>query len=63
MLYPMILNRPGTKDDIMEMFAKKIGTDIVTQESQTCGVLRTDFKEIYISKGHENEFGITLFAK
>jgi len=30
LLYPMIPNRPGSNDDIMEGFAKQIGTDFVT---------------------------------
>jgi len=47
MLYPIISNRPGSKDDIMEMFGKQIGTDFVTHESQTCGVLGTDFKDLF----------------
>jgi len=31
----------------MEMFAKQIGTDFVTHESRTCGVLGTDFKDLF----------------
>jgi len=30
LLYPMISNRPGSNEGIMEMFAEQIGTDFVT---------------------------------
>jgi hypothetical protein len=30
--YPMILNKHGSKEDILEMFAKEIGTDFVKLE-------------------------------
>jgi len=32
LLYPMISNRPGSNDDIVDIFAKQTGTDFVTLE-------------------------------
>jgi len=32
LLYPMISNRPGSKEDSMKSFAKKIETDFATLE-------------------------------
>jgi hypothetical protein len=41
--YPVILNRPGSKEDIMESFAKKFGTDFVTLVFSNMRVVRYGF--------------------
>jgi len=45
--YPMISNRPGSNDDIMEPFAKQIGTDFVTLKFSNMRGTGTDFKDVF----------------
>ena len=46
LLYPRISNRPRSNDDIMEIFAKQIGTDFVTLEFSNSA----DFEDVFTSK-------------
>ena len=47
LLYPMISNIPGSNDDIMERFAKQIGTDFVTLKFANMRGTGTDFKDVF----------------
>jgi hypothetical protein len=50
----MISNRPGSNDDIMEIFAKKLELISWCSSYRTCGVSGTDFKDVFTSKKTQN---------
>jgi hypothetical protein len=50
LLYPMITNRPESNKDIMEIYAKQIGTYFVTLEFSNMRGTGTDFKDVFTSK-------------
>ena len=50
LLYPMISNRPGSNDDIMEILRNKLELISWRSSFRTCWVPGTDFKDVFTSK-------------
>ena len=55
LLYPMISKKPGSNDNIIERFAKQIGTDFVTLEFEHAAypvpILKTYSRQYFAPSG------------